>query len=730
MNDFFNNLANRTGHKFPLSALMLTFSASALGHAPSAPTIDWMEVHDNQAGAADFADVHVGWSHYDLGPVTSVQYRVDGMPLMSHKVRDGQFFGEAEIPLHANGEFDFTVALCNAHGCGETPPFMLDVHNAKSGEWSMTESAPDRVDAEVKRELERIQANTQKLENYYALPESGLAPSASSYTWLIKAVAKAVLTEAASQGTGLVFDKLMDHLGLGEEPFDMQIDELQSSIGALNSKVDYLTAAIESMADQANWQGFLNQHKDANNAINLIYANFSYVAGWIEHGVEVDDFAWTTARKNIADSLTILAGAKLNANGGIVDSRDGAIYQLMTAIPQRVASVDSYWTLVDEYRDFYRASISMAFLGLDLIEDSFDGSGTTRVMAEDALKAGQRAVLAMYAYGVAPDLPDSLDFVQMRGSVEGFGSREFGGWDDSVTIQYQAWWLRNALGHMATQYRPEHHDGLTMEEFLVESAVPTTYVLENTGGWKGTGWQVVKVDEGAPHLGIAPSYVLKMLVGQVIESTWQESYESFCQGGLCPFPVYAWNESQIQAAISEIKAEIRSRGGYRLIDGTFAQSHYGMIDLTDRLNHAGRMADFDPDAVRQAAFGDGAAILPRGVLPGSESGNVCLLAQSANLLQAGDFRLNWQPDGNLVLRENGQALWSSGTQKRADKLCWQNDGNLVIRLDGSGQAVWATGTADAQQGGFGGEQLKLLPNGTLQIVNEMEDVIWQAGPFD
>jgi hypothetical protein len=600
------NTANAVRRAILLGALSLTCSAAALGQISAAPHIDWIELAGNEYQDEALVDVEIGWSQHGLAPVSSVQFRVDGLPVMSRPVEAGQNYGDGLFPVHGDGAHELAVTLCNADGCGEPTAVMITMESPEIEGASIAQPAPAGNDAEIARELERIHASTERLAREYGSFDRGLSPTSSAYSALASTVAKAALSGFVEQGAGYAFDSLMDHLGFGSDSFGMQIDELHSSIDALSVQVAQLTTAIEALEDQANWQGFLNQHKDANSAVNLIYANFGYVTGWVENGILVDDFAWTTARQNIADSLTILAGARLNASGGIVDTRDGAIYQLMNAIPQRVASVDSYWPLVDEYRDYYRAAIAMAFLGLDLIEDSFDGSGTTRVMADDALLVGQRSVLAMYGYGVAPQLPEGLDFVQVRGSVEGFGSTELGEVDDAATIQYQAWWLRNAFGYMATQYRPEHHDGLTMEEFLVESAVPTSYVLENTGGWKGTGWQVIKVDAGTPHLGIPPRYTLKLLVGRVSDNSWQESYENFCQGGLCPFPVYAWNDSELHAAISEIKAEIRSRGGYRLIDGTFAQSHYGMIDLTDRLNHAGRAAEFDPEAVRVAAFGDGA----------------------------------------------------------------------------------------------------------------------------
>ena len=50
-----------------------------------------------------------------------------------------------------------------------------------------------------------------------------------------------------------------------------------------------------------------------------------------------------------------------------------------------------------------------------------------------------------------------------------------------------------------------------------------------------------------------------------------------------------------------------------------------------------------------------------------------------------------QTDGNLVVRLNGAATWSTRTFVRGSYATMQNDGNLVVRTP-QGRAVWATGT--------------------------------------
>jgi len=105
-------------------------------------------------------------------------------------------------------------------------------------------------------------------------------------------------------------------------------------------------------------------------------------------------------------------------------------------------------------------------------------------------------------------------------------------------------------------------------------------------------------------------------------------------------------------------------------------------------------------------------------------------AQDGVILRNGEFELRWQRDGNLVVYRNGdQPTWASGAQGWGTRLSWQPDGNLVIYA--GNDAVWATGTADSQQGGRGGKLLRLNQQGHLVIRNDT-GVIWRsnavAGP--
>lgn len=110
---------------------------------------------------------------------------------------------------------------------------------------------------------------------------------------------------------------------------------------------------------------------------------------------------------------------------------------------------------------------------------------------------------------------------------------------------------------------------------------------------------------------------------------------------------------------------------------------------------------------------------------GAIDGNTLDVGES---MQPGDYiesdneqyRLNFQSDGNVVLREvsTGNSLWSSGTHNEGgSRLVLQSDGNLVL-YTATGSPVWATGTH-----GSNANALTLEDNGTL-VLYEGGSALW------
>ena len=88
----------------------------------------------------------------------------------------------------------------------------------------------------------------------------------------------------------------------------------------------------------------------------------------------------------------------------------------------------------------------------------------------------------------------------------------------------------------------------------------------------------------------------------------------------------------------------------------------------------------------------------------------------------GDYTLDMQGDGNLVLYQNGTALWASNTSgSAADEAIMQGDGNLVLYTS-AGSPVWASGTA-----GNDGASLVVQNDGNVVIYSASGAALWATG---
>jgi hypothetical protein len=88
----------------------------------------------------------------------------------------------------------------------------------------------------------------------------------------------------------------------------------------------------------------------------------------------------------------------------------------------------------------------------------------------------------------------------------------------------------------------------------------------------------------------------------------------------------------------------------------------------------------------------------------------------------GDYTLDMQGDGNLVLYQNGTALWASNTAgTAADEAIMQGDGNFVLDSS-SGSALWSSGTA-----GNDGASLVVQNDGNVVVYSASGAALWATG---
>jgi hypothetical protein len=112
----------------------------------------------------------------------------------------------------------------------------------------------------------------------------------------------------------------------------------------------------------------------------------------------------------------------------------------------------------------------------------------------------------------------------------------------------------------------------------------------------------------------------------------------------------------------------------------------------------------------------------------SEAANQYLYPDSAVVYSpSGQFRLQYQGDGNLVLVNTWSGwtpVWSSGTSDHNPGwVAMQGDGNFVI-YNGNSQPVWSTGTQ-----GNNGAYLFVADNGSLVLFSPDGSFAlwWSAG---
>jgi hypothetical protein len=88
----------------------------------------------------------------------------------------------------------------------------------------------------------------------------------------------------------------------------------------------------------------------------------------------------------------------------------------------------------------------------------------------------------------------------------------------------------------------------------------------------------------------------------------------------------------------------------------------------------------------------------------------------------GDYTLDMQGDGNLVLYRSGTALWASNTSgSAADKAAMQGDGNFVLYTS-TGSAVW-----NSRTNGNDGADLVVQNDGNVVIYSASGTALWDTG---
>lgn len=92
--------------------------------------------------------------------------------------------------------------------------------------------------------------------------------------------------------------------------------------------------------------------------------------------------------------------------------------------------------------------------------------------------------------------------------------------------------------------------------------------------------------------------------------------------------------------------------------------------------------------------------------------------EKGDSLECNEYRLTFQRDGNLVLFQNGQPLWATGSEGQgATKFLMQQDGNVVLYQ--GNKPLFATDT-DGNSGAY----LRLQSDGNLVVYSRSGEPLW------
>jgi Beta-galactosidase len=177
-----------------------------------------------------------------------------------------------------------------------------------------------------------------------------------------------------------------------------------------------------------------------------------------------------------------------------------------------------------------------------------------------------------------------------------------------------------------------------------------------------------------------------------------------------------------------------SPAGLGLLSGNYHVVDASGTAVPQELVSAGICAEADIPAASLAAW----RIVSGAVPPGTPTPSNCAdsapppcgtlianheLTSNQSLTSCnGDYTLIMQGDGNLVLYQNGTALWASNTSgSAADEAIMQGDGNFVLYTS-SGSPVWSSGTA-----GNDGAYLVVQNDGNVVIYSASGSTLWSTG---
>jgi hypothetical protein len=456
--------------------------------APSQPLLDIEETEFHLRDGAHGIDVPVRWHQVGGDPATSVQYLVDEVQMRVRELAPNRSTsGETTLSFGNGGEFALSVALCNADGCSESEPQMINVMDP-AGTYLL--DAEDAVSEELHSIAEALEESLAYYESIYGPRETwgaNVQPQSARLAWamMAKAVGNGVFNGLIGKGVDEGMDKVMALMGFGSEARELDaLNELGRSMDAMHDKMDAITRQLDELVNQiddATGQAMWDTFRSNDNTLRLM------VLPQIEDLFNLINF-WSGDNPPTPSLLERYVTDVAQAIRGIrtaVVGHQGTLAMLMEAhrYTEKVSDLDDYWAFIDEYREEWRAVLAQALLSLEYMRQ-FDQSSYTAFQLASSRVVADAAVEAMWSAGLAIPQHPQWGYLHLRdGNWIMASTRNDSGWfsqrpelpgEEWTTLRTRAE-LEPRIQAMVADYRPDLNGGQSLQSWLSERSIGRVY---------------------------------------------------------------------------------------------------------------------------------------------------------------------------------------------------------------------------------------------------------------
>ncbi|MFZ2015594.1 MAG: hypothetical protein WAV00_17395 [Nocardioides sp.] len=467
---------------------------------------------------------------------------------------------------------------------------------------AMWADEPDesRVDkTEVDAAVERLRA-----AGMWADETPGSYAENAASTGLAKDFGGRLLSEAFTYGSTWALDEVLTRLGLNADAdLAAALGKVGLSITALQADVTRMMEMMHQVLHGQDKSNFYSSYTGAGLAASRIDTAMRSVADWVKHDLQPSE-------KNVSD-MALVVNVAMGELAFITTNPVTGTIPLMMKAAEASNVTDFNWSFyekIDEVRDSYRATYAQGLATMDMLL-AWDRDGTvstTRArLVSDAVAATKRA----YEHGIELNVatPTKGPVVQVRN-----GDRLISAWTPDA-VNGNGWNFTNTqyrqhlepiLRSMAENYNPAQHGGVSLQKYLEDRKIPTSFVYyDSFHNYKKTG---------GGTLTRYISYELRANTGEIRGNDYHVGTLSITKNERAVrqdwTPWGGWStdknsqkEGDAWYAAVEAGWKQRARTMDRYWTDTYKASSWLFVKEVQN-NAAGWAADFDTKRVEKAAF--------------------------------------------------------------------------------------------------------------------------------